>query len=176
LRFKLFLVVAFRGLAIFLPMSKVYILLLPIGNSGEKNAEICVQALWEEIWECCRIATTYGMGTWKKGQDGVSQQSFWHDWGMNMENKEFFSKLDCPYRHNALSDEQTCSSSFGCSKGFDPNSDQTILADIVCWLDEEVQVQAKCPFVNPSCRFSINRKAGEASDCVSLQECEHQTL
>ena len=47
------------------------------------------------------------------------------------------NKLDCPYRNHALSEKQTCSTSFGCSKGFDPDSDQTILADIRCWVDEE---------------------------------------
>jgi len=59
------------------------------------------------------------------------------------------SKLDCPYRDHALSEDQTCSTSFGCSKGFDPNSDQTILADIPCWVDQGDSV--KCPECEAEC-------------------------
>jgi hypothetical protein len=46
---------------------------------------------------------------------------------------------DCPYRNHALSDEQTCSPTFGCSKGFDPGQLEkgAIVSDIKCWLYED---------------------------------------
>lgn len=59
------------------------------------------------------------------------------------------NKLDCPYRDHALSDEQTCSTSFGCSKGFDPDNDQTILADIPCWVDQGNAIT--CPECGAEC-------------------------
>ena len=57
-----------------------------------------------------------------------------------MKNRDLFSvsELDCPYRQSILTDDMSCSQSFGCSKGFDPDQESgSLICDIVCWLDEE---------------------------------------
>jgi len=62
-----------------------------------------------------------------------------------MKNRDVYTELDCPYRQNILSDDMTCSTSFGCNKGFDPGQLERgdLLSDIVCWLDEEYEEEVK---------------------------------